>query len=176
METPALKPLSRRFRTQFFITFLPETFPPTFPSSQDHEEHIPLTEGDPEVVSARFIHPIDAISQFRQGRIFLMPPQYYILFTLADILRTPRNSVVQREQVRTLSAGAFGRMVVHPEWMRGAQNEGRKTLVYEGDEVGKGGVRSYYRLRKGMLLIWTSRNFPLGHHEYYTHPQLRHLL
>ena len=107
-----------------------------------------------------------------------MPPQYYILLTLADILRTRRNSAVQREQVHALSAGAFGRMVINPEWIPGADDRGRKAMAYEGDEtrggpkgrlhrclvrVGKGGVCHDHRLRRRMLLTSRFRSSQISH-------------
>jgi hypothetical protein len=80
-----------------------------------------------------------------------MPPQHYILTTLADDLllvgrqTTPR----QRERVERLSAGAFGRMVICPRAGKRDAN-GRTTLVYEGDEA-RGGPRG--QLHRSIMLF-----------------------
>lgn len=81
-----------------------------------------------------------------------MPPQYYILHTLAGI-----PAELLREQVQRLSEGGFGKMVFNPRklWQDGAVG----VLTYEGDETrggkngrhhrakcefAKGGVRAFF--------------------------------
>jgi len=69
-----------------------------------------------------------------------MPPQYYILTTLADILVGREATSQQRERVKQLSVGAFGRMLIHPKVGKKDANE-RTPLVYEGDEATGGTER-----------------------------------
>lgn len=68
-----------------------------------------------------------------------MPPQYYILSTLADILHGPLNTKEQQDKVRTLSKGTFGRMTINPRPF-GKDENGRTILTYEGDET-RGGPK-----------------------------------
>jgi hypothetical protein len=106
-------------------------------------------------VAARFVHPQDALAEFREGKIAFMPPQAYILATLAPILQGRINTAMQREHVEVLSRGMFGRMVINPRRL-GEDANGYTILTFEGDEtrggskgrlhrvlakVGKGGVR-----------------------------------
>jgi hypothetical protein len=142
-----LSAFPRRFRTHFFVTFLHEASSSGF-SAGDVEERIPTPDGGQEVISARFVQPKDAIAECREGKIFLMPPQFYILSTLSDILRTPENTAVQREQVETLSRGAFGRMVINPEMLPGRDEGGRNILTFEGDET-RGGPQG--RLHRALV-------------------------
>ena len=68
-----------------------------------------------------------------------MPPQFYILSTLADILKGSKTTAEQIEQVRRLSQGAFGRLTINPRGV-GKSSDGRTILAYEGDEA-RGGVK-----------------------------------
>ncbi len=76
-----------------------------------------------------------------------MPPQHYILSTLADILVGPEARTHQRERVERLSAGAFGRMVIHPQAGEKDAN-GQTPLVFEGDER-RGGPKG--RLHRSLV-------------------------
>ena len=96
-------------------------------------------DGRQEVIEARFIHPRKALEECREGKISFMPPQYYILSTLADILQGPHNTSDQRRKVQTLSRGLFGRMVINPVRV-GEDHSGRAILAYEGDEL-RGGTK-----------------------------------
>jgi hypothetical protein len=78
-----------------------------------------------------------------------MPPQHYILTTLADILVGRETTSRQRERVKQLSASAFGRMVIHPQAGKKDAN-GRTPLVYEGDEA-RGGPSG--RLHRSLVLF-----------------------
>ena len=79
-----------------------------------------------------------------------MPPQHYILTTLADLLVVGRQMTPQlRERVEQLSAGAFGRMVICPQAGKRDAN-GRTPLVYEGDEA-RGGPRGH--LHRSIVLF-----------------------
>jgi hypothetical protein len=98
---------------------------------------LPTPDGGQEVVEARFVHPRDALAEYRAKKIALMPPQHYILTTLAELLVGRELTSRQRERVERLSAGAFGRMVVFPQAGKKDAN-GRTPLVYEGDEAREG--------------------------------------
>jgi len=62
-----------------------------------------------------------------------MPPQFYILSTLADILDGTVNTPDQRRKLEALSAGAFGKIVFNPRKI-GQDEDGRLILALEGDE------------------------------------------
>jgi len=130
--TPISAP--RRFRTQFYVVFLPVS-PSTGFSSGNKSEQVPTHDGGQEVMSARFLHPAAAIQEFQEDKIDFMPPQYYILFTLCDILNGNENTLLQRERIEMLSQGAFGRMVINPIVMPERDAEGRVVMTYEGDET-----------------------------------------
>jgi hypothetical protein len=79
-----------------------------------------------------------------------MPPQHYILTTLADLLLVGHQTTPQqRERVEKLSAGAFGRMVICPRAGKRDAN-GRTPLVYEGDEA-RGGPSGH--LHRSIVLF-----------------------
>ncbi|KAF8892431.1 hypothetical protein BD779DRAFT_1509047 [Infundibulicybe gibba] len=145
--TPVNAP--RRFRTQFFVAFLPAA-PSTGFSSGAKQDRIPKSDGGQEVISARFLHPEDALAEFREGKITFMPPQYYILSTLAGLLRGRNNNLEQRKQVHTLSRGLFGSMVINPRRLVEEDAEGRTILTYEGDET-RGGPSG--RLHRALVKV-----------------------
>jgi len=108
----------RRFHAHFFVVFLPAS-PSSGFSSGAKQERIPKPDGGQEVISARFIHPSDALAEFRLKKITFMPPQAYLLTTLAEILQGKANTLPQRQQVEALSKGSFGHMVINPATKRG---------------------------------------------------------
>ena len=65
--------------------------------------------------------------------MMFMPPQYYLISTLAEILTGDQNSEAQRMRVRRLAEGAFGTMVVLPRQSK--LGDGRLLFAYEGDEL-----------------------------------------
>jgi len=163
--TPVNAP--RRFHAHFFITFL-SSAPSTGFSSGFKQERIPKPDGGQEVISARFIHPEDALAEFRSKKITFMPPQAYLLTTLAEILKGRENTAAQREHVSRLSEGLFGRMVINPRRLHTEDEEGRTILTYEGDEtrggskgrlhrvlvkVGKGGITSEIVLQRNFNIL-----------------------
>jgi len=95
------------------------------------------------------VHPREALAEHRSKKIALMPPQHYILTTLADLLLGREAAPQQRERVKQLSAGGFGRMVICPQAGKRDPN-GRTALVYEGDEA-RGGPRG--RLHRSLVLF-----------------------
>lgn len=78
-----------------------------------------------------------------------MPPQHYILSTIADIVVGPEARAHQRERVERLSAGAFGRMVVRVRTGK-KDASGRTPLVFDGDET-HGGPKG--RLHRSLVLF-----------------------
>jgi len=101
-----------------------------------------------------------------------MPPQFYILSTLADILDGAINTAEQRGKLQALSAGAFGKFIFNPRKI-GWDEDGRLILALEGDEtsgIRKGRLHrviakmhtgvSVPHLRKGMATIDISLQDP----------------
>ncbi len=82
-----------------------------------------------------------------------MPPQFYILTTLFNILQGSRNTVEQQKKVEYLSQGTFGHMVMNPRPSRPQDEDlaqGYSILTYEGDET-RGGSKG--RLHRAKLRI-----------------------
>lgn len=138
----------RRFHTRFYVAFLPAS-PSSGFSSGAKEDRIPKPDGGREVIAARFLHPVEALNEFRKGKISFMPPQFYIMSTLADILQGSANTREQRACVEALSGGLFGRMVINPLRLR-EDEDGRTILTYEGDES-RGGPNG--RLHRAFIKI-----------------------
>jgi len=111
------------------------------------QERIPKHDGGQEVISARFVHPEDALQEFRDGKIKFMPPQAYLLTTLAGVLQGRVNTPTQRARVEELSRGMFGRMVINPRPLLAKPDEdGRTILTYEGDETRGGSKGRLHRV------------------------------
>ncbi|KAH9857213.1 hypothetical protein C2E23DRAFT_806970 [Lenzites betulinus] len=130
----------RRFHTQFYLSFLDETGAAGF-SHGVKQERLPTPDGGQEVVAARFVRPEQALVEFAAKRIALYPPQFYLLTTLATVLRGAQNTPAERARARALAHGAFGRMVINPRLLRGhdGKTAGYEVLTYEGDET-RGGA------------------------------------
>ncbi|KAJ7481187.1 hypothetical protein B0H11DRAFT_2233089 [Mycena galericulata] len=145
--TPTFAP--RRFHTQFYVAFLGTASANGF-SSGAREDRIPKPDGGQEVIAARFLHPDAVLAEFREGKIMLMPPQFYIIDTLAGILRGGTTTAEQRGRVEELAGGAFGRMVINPRRLAGPPDaQGRIVLTYEGDHT-RGGPKG--RLHRATVL------------------------
>lgn len=104
-----------------------------------------MLDGRQEIIEARFVHPREALDECREGKISLMPPQYYILSTLADILHGSQSTSDQRQKVRALSQGLFGQMTINPKKI-GEDQTGRAILTYEGDEMRGGAQGRLHRM------------------------------
>ncbi|KAL9715270.1 hypothetical protein Ac2012v2_001931 [Leucoagaricus gongylophorus] len=142
----------RRFHTQFFVAFLQASSSAGF-SSGAKQECIPKPDGGQEIISAWFLHPSEALREFREGKITFMPPQFYILATLADVLQGTLNTGDQRALVSKLSRGAFGQMVLNPRPCKPEGDDltgGYSILTYEGDETRGGSKGRLHRAKLGI--------------------------
>ncbi|KAH7889528.1 hypothetical protein F5I97DRAFT_1924065 [Phlebopus sp. FC_14] len=156
--------VARRFRTQFYVTFLSESVQPGF-SSGHKENRLPSPDGGQEVVSARFIRPDIAISEFVAHRIGLMPPQYYVLATLSELLHGDTTTPEQRDKLILLSNGAFGKLTINPT-IRNLPSSDWELFIYEGDELRRGPRGRLHRAsvkRNGAVFtqIELQRNFDI---------------
>ncbi|KAL4077241.1 NUDIX domain-containing protein [Scleroderma yunnanense] len=159
--TPLIIP--RRFRTQFYITFLRESLN-TLPCEQ-RIDTVPTPDGGQEVISTCFVRPSLAIAEFRKGNINLPPPQYYFLDTLCQLLTGNINTRDQRDKVLLLSQGPFGRLVIQPKLHRDPESK-EEMFLYEGDELRGGPPGRHHRAmvkRKGTVFskIDLRRNFDI---------------
>ena len=65
-----------------------------------------------------------------------MPPQYYILYTLSNLLSGRVNTQEHRDLVENLSRGAFGNMTFNPKLIGNSESQQDKVVqTYEGDET-----------------------------------------
>jgi len=141
--TPVGQP--RRFQTQFYLTFL-DADPTSGFTYGTKLDRLPTPDGAQEVIAARFVHPSRALQECAERKIGLMPPQFYLVSTLAPLLDGDVSTSEQRARVQRLAEGNFGRMSVNPKGLIPVPEgtpEGYSILTYEGDEA-RGG-------RKGRL-------------------------
>ncbi|KIJ69165.1 hypothetical protein HYDPIDRAFT_36251 [Hydnomerulius pinastri MD-312] len=155
---------ARRFRTQFYVAFLSDSASTSF-SSGHKEDRLPTPDGGQEVIAARFVRPDIAIAEFRASRISLMPPQYYILETLRQMLPGDITTPEEREKIALLSRGPFGQLVINPMMYRDSALD-KEFFVYEGDELRGGPSGRFHRAavkRKGTVFseIDLQRNFDI---------------
>ncbi|KAH9945836.1 uncharacterized protein BXZ73DRAFT_95357 [Epithele typhae] len=167
---PMMSP--RRFHAHFYVAFLLDASPASSsssPTTGDRHDRLPTPDGGAEVVAARFAHPERVLADAAAHRIALFAPQFYLLRTLAGLLAGPASRAPQREQVRALARGAFGRMVVNPRPVpdADADRDGWSVLAYEGDEArgGPRGRRHRCRIRPSAVVatsdIVLERNFDI---------------
>lgn len=159
--TPPTSP--RRFHAHFFVAFLSTLKTWCDASTGEAVQQLPTPDGGIEVISVRFIAPKDAISEFMAKRIFLMPPQYYLLDTLASLLPGDINTADQRETIRKLALGSFGQRVFNPRLQKSTGSLEHMVLTYEGDESRDGppGARHRSIVERGqgeMRVIQLERN------------------
>ncbi|KAI6036429.1 NUDIX domain-containing protein, partial [Pisolithus microcarpus] len=144
--------ITPRFRTQFFISFLPTCLEGD-PSGASIGR-VPTTDGGEEVQSTCFVHPRVAIAEFKKGSIKLAPPA---------LLPGDTNTAEERERLIQLSQGPFGRLVIQPRLYHDSVS-GAKIFLYEGDELRGGPVGRLHRAivkQSGMFFseIDLQRNF-----------------
>jgi hypothetical protein len=103
-------------------------------------------------------HPADYIQTFSRGEILLMPPQFYLLATLADILPSGTGlSLEAKERLKLLSNGAFGKMQINPFIIRHESDSKQSYFVYEGDEIRGGPKGRRHRSRVQFDDKWVSK-------------------
>jgi len=90
-----------------------------------------------------------------------MPPQYYLLQTLAPIITGDVSTPEQKEAVRKLAESGFGSMVINPRPLPNKHEEGWTIMTYEGDET-RGGApgtrhRSLLNPKKGLVSAFLPR-------------------
>lgn len=135
----------KRFETEFFVTFLPAS---AGFSSGVKQERLPTPDGGQEVIEARFVPLPEALEDATSGKMRFMPPQVYIITTLAGILKGAENTAEQRAQVQTLASGMFGKMCINPIGKGKDETTGRTILAFEGDET-RGGSKG--RLHRALV-------------------------
>lgn len=151
-----------RFHTHFFVAFLdelPNTVPAisdvsaaaqqeidpssptaTLPTTEPHRDVLPTDDGKVEVLETYFQHPAKILETFERGDISLMPPQFYLLTTLKELLEGSAESSLQssRSRFRDIAGQAFGARVFNPRFggtVEGKDGVKRSVLMYEGDEA-----------------------------------------
>ena len=102
-------------------------------------------DGRREIIETRFLHPKTILEECRGGRIRCMPPQFYILSTLVDILSSPISTPEQWEETERLSSGVFGKTIFIPRKL-GQDKDGRTILALEGDEMYGGPIGCRHRI------------------------------
>ena len=75
-----------------------------------------------------------------------MPPQFYILTSLAAILSGDVSTPEQRDAVTRLALGWFGRLMINPRALPEKDGQGLVILTYEGDEARGGQVGARHRV------------------------------
>lgn len=74
-----------------------------------------------------------------------MPPQYYLLDTLASLLQGDINTKSQREAIRKLAYGSFGKRVFNPRLQKNSNSLEHVILTFEGDEIRGGPLGARHR-------------------------------
>ncbi|KAI0784376.1 NUDIX domain-containing protein [Abortiporus biennis] len=129
--------LRRRWHTRFFVTFIDKD------TTKITGARIPTsTESNREIAEVRFIHISEAIKSFNRKELSILTPQLYLLRTLSGIIG---DSVIstneEREKIRELALGDFGRMILNPITIYPRPNATKeRTYLYEGDEA-RGGPK-----------------------------------
>ncbi|KIP12329.1 hypothetical protein PHLGIDRAFT_124221 [Phlebiopsis gigantea 11061_1 CR5-6] len=77
-----------------------------------------------------------------------MPPQFYLVSTLAEVFADGAGAAAQQRRVRALAQGPFGRLVVRPRPLPHGAPAGWTVLTYEGDES-RGGAKG--RLHRSLV-------------------------
>jgi hypothetical protein len=82
-----------------------------------------------------------------------MPPQFYLLTTLVDVLEGASNTEAQRAKSWSISRGSFGSMVFNPRPLKTEGEDrvhGHLILTYEGDETRGGPPGRLHRAKLQM--------------------------
>lgn len=74
-----------------------------------------------------------------------MPPQYYLLQTLATIISGDVSTLEEKERVYELAKGKFGAMVINPRPLPYKHEKGYIIMTYEGDETRGGAPGARHR-------------------------------
>lgn len=127
--TPVIEP--RRFDTDFYVVH----------SSYENEKE-GLESDESETVGLRWIEPEKAIELNKKGEIRFLPPQFFVLDTIAKVGKTPEEVIdwVVKERKHELDRP----LLILPHAV--AMQEKSLTLAYPGDEEhcdypGKQGAR-----------------------------------
>ncbi|KAG8817050.1 hypothetical protein FRC17_000078 [Serendipita sp. 399] len=158
-----------RFWTWFYVAFLDELEGNVHISSEVQESSIegglspatqevvgtadlkrtplsftPSDDGQIEVTSTYFQHPKLLLESFRLGKISLMPPQFYLLTMLSDLLdmasvvgKNEESTTPLAQHFREFSVPFFGSRVFNPRFggrVKGRDGIIRSALMYEGDQ------------------------------------------
>jgi hypothetical protein len=123
---------------------------------------VPTHDNHVEILATYFQAPQEILRSFDEGSISLMPPQYYLLTTLCDILEksktTPHLPVSQ--YVRQTVGKAFGMRIFNPKFgpqIVGNDGLSRAVLMYEGDDqyesTSSGGEKGEVNARRHRSLV-----------------------
>ena len=84
-----------------------------------------------------------------------MPPQFYLLTTLASVLLGDVTTITQKDAICQLACGSFGGFMINPRPLPEKDEQGLTVLTYEGDELrgGESGARHRVRVcfKKGVV-------------------------
>ncbi|PVF99213.1 hypothetical protein CPB86DRAFT_703740 [Serendipita vermifera] len=131
-----------RFWTWFYVGFVEELRQGIPADGSSIDALIPQSDNQIEIFDAYFKHPTDILDSFSRGEISIMPPQFYLLTVLSELLEKgpiqDSSYLAQRsEKIRRTSDGGFGGRAFNPRFggkITGADGVERAILMYEGDE------------------------------------------
>lgn len=143
--TPAHIP--KRFATQFFVYRVPTTYkfpelpplssPPLSSSSSStttSSSSSPVTSVNSEVEKLEWLTPLDALTLFKQGKIKLMPPQFYLM---TSIFENGLDKAIEKLQSRVFTPTVINKFPdgkVEMDWGEGESGIikfGKKNVVDE---------------------------------------------
>jgi hypothetical protein len=145
--------LPKRFTTQMYMYFLPLTQPSVSPTSSIP---VPTHDGGVEHTTAEFAPCSEWLTQANENKIILFPPQYYLMYLLAPILKTSPTSLsrselqAQRDAVLAFLEGdgdgkgvKWADKVMSPTGLFMRKSDGRSVLALEkpGPELASSGRR-----------------------------------
>lgn len=74
--------IPKRFSTQFYLCRVPQPF--EFPELPPLSSSFEASEQSPEVELLEWLTPLQALDAFKQGKIKLMPPQFYLMTMILE--------------------------------------------------------------------------------------------